>query len=173
MRKQLAIAAAGIGLVTALAAAPNAMATTGTTATAPQSARAAATGAQPEENDTAKAGTPNFSAHPATCTTWDDTEACFQPYGDFIWVKDLVADGHSAYGEWVNNLRDGYGLWYGYRSGTCTNNLGYGKWGVCSKDFYENSTDPNAYGGQGSEIGIWSATWNGGASAVKVVLNNN
>lgn len=178
MRKQLAIAAAAIGMLVALTAAPDAMAAAGshsaTAAATPQSpGTASANAASDNEVDTAKAGTPNFSTHPATCTTWDDSEACFQPNGDYIWVKDLTSDGHAAYGQWTNALRDGYGMWYGYREGSCNNFLGYGKWGYCSKDFYENNTDPNAYGGEGSEICVWASTWNGGAATPRCALNVN
>ena len=124
------------------------------------------------ESDTAVAGTPNFSAHPASCVTYAGSEACFQPNGDYIWVKDIASDGHQAYGDWANDLRDVDGLWWGYRDGRCTNSLGYGHWGYCSKDFYENSTDPNAFGGQGSRISIWAATYSTDGSGT-TVLNIN
>ncbi|WP_019854254.1 hypothetical protein [Actinopolyspora mortivallis] len=61
--------------------------------------------------------------------------ACFEPYGDKYWVKDTVADGHSAAADW-DNYRNGN--WY--RQGGCVNSLGKGNWGVCNKNHYEDST---------------------------------
>ncbi len=80
--------------------------------------------------------------------------ACFQPDGDIIFAKDTSFDGYSVYTSWVNQLKDSSGNWKTYRTGTCRNNRGSGEWAACNKDFYENSTSPNALGGKGSRISI-------------------
>ena len=60
--------------------------------------------------------------------------ACYQAYGDRWYVQDTRADGASAEAFW-QNYRGG-SL---YREGICRNSLGNGKWGVCNKNYYENS----------------------------------
>ncbi|MFF9771884.1 hypothetical protein ACF1GT_35840 [Streptomyces sp. NPDC014636] len=77
-------------------------------------------------------------------------KACFERYGDVLWVEDTAADGHSATNSWSNYLFDSSGNGHLYRQGSCVNKLGAGHWGYCNKDFYENST-PTPYG-TGSEI---------------------
>lgn len=49
--------------------------------------------------------------------------------------------------------------WRYYRYGDCINSLTAGHWGYRDKDFYENSTYPNAVGGQGSIIRLWACTY--------------
>jgi hypothetical protein len=64
------------------------------------------------------------------CVSTAASKACFQPYGDKIWVKDLTGvDQASAVARWYTD----YGRW-----GTCRNALGAGHWGVCNKNFAEN-----------------------------------
>jgi len=170
-----AVLGVGVSMAPAAVAAPPASAGTSTAAghAAASGVLATAVPATAQfESNTAVAGTPNFSAYPATCVTYADSEACFQPNGDTIWVKDIKADGAAAYGDWANDLRDVDGVWWGYRDGRCTNHLGYGHWGSCKKDFYENSTNPNAFGGQGSRITIWAATYSTDGAG-KTVLNIN
>jgi hypothetical protein len=116
------------------------------------------------EEDTAVAGTPP-SFDPNDCIGLEVSGhivmgTCFQPYGDKIWVEDTYGDGYAAVASWVNYLRDASGNWDSYRSGSCTNSLTAGHWGVCNKDFYEDSTSPNAAGGQGSGIRLYPCTSN-------------
>jgi hypothetical protein len=107
-----------------------------------------------EEVDTAVAGTPPaFSAN--ECTNNNVTKVCFEPHGDKVWVLDLASDGNAASGLWENYLWNG-GAWQLYRQGMCMNKLSYGHWGVCNKDFYEDSTNPNAYGSKGSGLRIYA-----------------
>ncbi|MFF9607875.1 hypothetical protein ACF1GY_37465 [Streptomyces sp. NPDC014684] len=83
--------------------------------------------------------------------------ACFEKYGDKIWIK-ATASRSDILAMWENYLRDSSGSWgdFPYREGSCENHLGSGRWGYCNKDFYEDSTDPNARGGQGSGIRLWA-----------------
>jgi hypothetical protein len=80
-------------------------------------------------------------------------KACFQPYGDVIWIKDTSFDGYSVYAKWTNQLRDSGGSWHNNRSGKCSNPGSSGDWASCNKDFYEASTT-NSYGGKGSRIQV-------------------
>ncbi len=61
--------------------------------------------------------------------------ACFDPYGDRWYVKDTAADSASAEARWNNYLSNEL-----YRTGICRNSLGAGRWGVCNKNYYEQST---------------------------------
>lgn len=118
---------------------------------------------KPYENNTAVAsGEPTLIG-----TAWNDIidpndnfagEACFELHGDRIWVYDARGDGLATYGQWQNYLRNPSRTWVLYREGTCKNSLGHGHWGVCDKDFYEDSTSPNAVGGQGSGLRIAACT---------------
>lgn len=83
------------------------------------------------EYNQAVAGTPP-SGLPCIKTT--GATACFEAYGDKWWVKDTAADSASADAVW-QNYRDG-SL---YRQGICRNSLGNGEWGVCNKNYYEDS----------------------------------
>lgn len=86
------------------------------------------------------------------------SRGCFKKYGDRIFSYDRFADGMSVYVDWENQLKDSSGNWKAYRKGRCTSTLGAEKYGECNKDFYENSTSPNAKGGKGSRIRIKSCT---------------
>ncbi|BBB02024.1 hypothetical protein RVR_9712 [Actinacidiphila reveromycinica] len=78
------------------------------------------------------------STPPADCLanaiSMTGSEACFERYGDVLWVKDTKADGHSATNSWDNYLDGSL-----YRRGSCVNKLGSGQWGYCNKDMYEGS----------------------------------
>jgi hypothetical protein len=76
---------------------------------------------------------------------------CFKKYGDAFYVQDQGADGLETFVQWENQLKNSASSWVGYRSGACRNSLGAYNWGVCNKDFYENSTTNNQ-GGKGSRI---------------------
>ncbi len=64
------------------------------------------------------------------CAHTTGSLVCFKPDGDKIYVKDTKGDHYSAVMRWYTD----YGRW-----GTCRNALGSGKWGVCDKDFAEQS----------------------------------
>lgn len=68
------------------------------------------------------------------CTAITGAKICFEKDGDKWWVKDTKQDGASAVAYWINirNLAT-------YREGACVNSLGYNKWGVCNKNYYEDS----------------------------------
>lgn len=55
--------------------------------------------------------------------------ACFQPYGDKVWVKDTTANGMSAAAYWETS--------YG-RAGVCLNRHGKGTWVVCNYNMKEH-----------------------------------
>jgi hypothetical protein len=55
--------------------------------------------------------------------------ACFQPYGDKVWVKDTTANGMSAAAVWKTS--------YG-REGVCMNIHGKGTWVACNYEMREN-----------------------------------
>jgi hypothetical protein len=84
------------------------------------------------------------------CVDMTGAEACFEKYGDKWYVKDTKSDGHSATASWINYLSDGRS-WIPYRHGSCVNKSGAGKWGLCNKDYYEDSTT-NPARGNGSRI---------------------
>lgn len=60
-----------------------------------------------------------------------DAVACFEPYGDYFYVKDAKADSKSAAAYWV--IMEGGG-----RTGACINSKGAGTWVRCNKNFIEN-----------------------------------
>ncbi|OXM45470.1 hypothetical protein CFP75_30920 [Amycolatopsis alba DSM 44262] len=62
----------------------------------------------------------------------------------------LVAQSTGVYARWSNWLWDG-SSWRQYRQGECSIST-QNTWGHCNKDFYEDSTNPNAFGGKGSGI---------------------
>ena len=68
------------------------------------------------------------------CAAVIGAAACYQEAGDRWWVLDTRSDGASADAVW-QNWRNG-DL---YRQGICRNSLGSGKWGVCNKNYYEDS----------------------------------
>lgn len=94
-------------------------------------------------------------------TQWDSSGGCLKKYGDRLFAYDTTLDGFSVYVLWENQLYNGSG-WKLYRKGRCTSNHGFDNYGECNKDFYENSTYPNAFGSSGSRIRIKSCadvTW--------------
>ncbi|MFD7656040.1 hypothetical protein ACFV4N_18885 [Actinosynnema sp. NPDC059797] len=84
------------------------------------------------EFNEAVAGTPPAGL---PCVSVTGARACFEADGDKWWVRDTAADSASAEARW-DNYRNG-SL---YRSGICRNGLGNGTWGVCNKNYYEDST---------------------------------
>ena len=83
-------------------------------------------------------------------------EACFVKFGDVLAVFDLNTQAGNGFGwmQWQNDLKDANGNWKPYRHGECWLRTAPDVAGYCDKDFYENSTNPNALGGQGSRIGF-------------------
>ncbi len=69
------------------------------------------------------------------CVAMPGANACYQAYGDRWWVKDTASDGASAEAFWENRRNGDL-----YRHGVCRNSLGNGTWGVCNKNYYEDST---------------------------------
>lgn len=142
---------------------------------------ATAAGPTTGESDTAVAGTPpnGLAFNDSYCSdgydlagNWVST-ACFEPYGDKIWVYDARSDGHAADGYWMNWLVDGTtGKWTAYRDGDCWNSLTAGHWGYCNKDFYENSS-LNYYNGYGSGIRIYAQTSVTISDTYQWVVNDN
>ena len=94
----------------------------------------------------AVAGTPDFVHNIIYCVSTTGARACFQPYGDKLWVKGRVASA-----DWENYLRDRTGAWKEYRTGACLNHLRGGRWGYCKVNLYEE-TSKNPYGGKGSGV---------------------
>jgi hypothetical protein len=99
----------------------------------------------------AVAGTPG-GIYDSDCMTVTGGIACFQRYGDKVWVKHTGSTAAAA--SYENYLWDG-GAWSLYRWGYCYNSLAAGKWGYCNKDFYEDQTNPNAYGSKGSGVRLY------------------
>jgi hypothetical protein len=71
------------------------------------------------------------------CSTTAGAVACFQQYGDIFWVKDSLADGHSAVADWEDYLDSTSGPVY--RRGRCINSLGNGIWARCNKNLGETT----------------------------------
>lgn len=83
----------------------------------------------------------------AVCISEAVGQTCFEKYGDKIWVAS--GNGSLVMAYWSNWLWNG-SSWQLYREGFCqTKSV---QFGVCNKDFYEDSTYPNAYGSRGSGI---------------------
>jgi hypothetical protein len=68
------------------------------------------------------------------CASITGAKICYELDGDRWWVKDTSADHASAVARW-QNYRNGVL----YREGGCRNSLGSGEWGVCNKNYYEDS----------------------------------
>ncbi|WP_406416551.1 hypothetical protein OH809_38505 [Streptomyces sp. NBC_00873] len=84
---------------------------------------------------------------------WTDAFSCFQKYGDVLQVYTAQTDTVMRMSvQWRNEIKKKDGGWELYRYGECFNDLGTRTFGVCNKDFYENSTVHNGY--QGSRISI-------------------
>lgn len=92
----------------------------------------AALAAPDYEVDYAVAGDPPINRGP--CLQRVGAVICFEASGDKWWVQDTDEDHASAVAEWYNHRNGSL-----YRQGACRNTLGYGKWGVCNKDYYETS----------------------------------
>lgn len=90
------------------------------------------------EVDIAAEGSPDPNVT-QVCVSSPNAEACFQPYGDYLFIKDAKADGMEAYNEWT--LSNG-----STRSGQCINQMGAPNWGYCNKDFPEGVT---------IQFGVW------------------
>lgn len=120
----------------------------------------------------AVAGTPPTWAS-GQCYTNSTVKACFQPYGDKIWVLDTASDGYAGNASWENLLRNSSGAWDTrvYRSGNCANHLTANHWGYCNYDFYEDTTT-NAFGGQGSGIRVFPWAANAGQTGYAWVRND-
>ena len=73
------------------------------------------------------------------CATYLGAKACYQEYGDTLWVKDLASDGFSAIARWWDYIDEGGGRYKLYRQGACRNKLGSGAWGYCNKNFWETN----------------------------------
>jgi hypothetical protein len=78
--------------------------------------------------------------------------ACFEYYGDRLWVMDELDDNGSLDLQWQNQLWTG-SKWDLYRHGSCITDYTYPlyEWQTCNKDFYESSST-NYYGAQGSRV---------------------
>lgn len=114
----------------------------------------------------ATAGTPTNTNY---CVSVSGADACFQPYGDLIWVRDTASDGHPAYADWENDLWSG-SAWIAAYASTCESTLGAGRWGYCDEEFFEDS-QANNVGGVGSVVGVWARTYN--AVLGPLVVTNN
>jgi hypothetical protein len=95
-----------------------------------------------------------------TNTLWLAGQVCYVPSAERIYVYDAWKDGYAVSAQWENYLRDPNGNWVLYRRGHCTNSLGFGNWGYCQKNFYQDDTYPNAVGGQGSGLRIYACLAN-------------
>lgn len=127
MRKMRMLLPAVAALLLAL------MPATASAAPEPAAADRGGVSAAEYELDIAKAGTPPSSG--LNCRSITGARVCFEHYGDKWWVRDTASDGASAVVLW-DNYRNG-SL---YRQGECQNRLGSGNWGVCNKNYYEDST---------------------------------
>ncbi|MEU2427481.1 hypothetical protein ABZ619_41960 [Streptomyces sp. NPDC007851] len=146
----LALASGGLGGGVAVAAGDGE-----TAAQQPTSGTSVTPNSTDDGSQEAVAGTPGAGAFGSDdCISITGGEACFQKYGDVMWVKDTLSDGYPANGDYENYLWNG-SSWQLYRFGDCVNHLTAGHWGYCNKDFYEDSTYPNAYGSKGSGIRLF------------------
>ncbi|MGW1958359.1 hypothetical protein ACWCPI_37370 [Streptomyces sp. NPDC001920] len=160
MRSKLLAAALGVATLLALSLTGTAQADNSDTG------RTAATTAAASEIDYAVAGSPPSDR---ICTSAQGSTGCFRKYGDQWWVLDTDSP-YAAIVNWENQLWDG-ASWRSYRNGNCENLLGEGNWGVCNKDYYENSS-LNAYGSYGSRL-RWRACGVFGCSSwTSWTLNN-
>lgn len=122
------------------------------------------------EWNTASAGSPPSGM---TCVSMTGAKACFEKYGDKWWVEDTSADGHSATASWQNwlNTSDRY---YEYRTGSCVNKLGAGHWGVCNKDYYEDTSSRRSLmKWQACVYDSADGTWHGCSSSVASEANDS
>ncbi|MEV4621091.1 hypothetical protein AB0J74_20575 [Asanoa sp. NPDC049573] len=68
---------------------------------------------------------------------WEFAKACWEAYGDKIWVGNVDnATGSTAVVYWTNYYPKDTTV---YRNGQCVAATPNGWWGVCNKDMHENS----------------------------------
>ncbi|MEF2528980.1 MULTISPECIES: hypothetical protein [Streptomyces] len=109
-----------------------------------------ALGASPAPADLDYA-TPGSLPSDALCMSVTSGNGCFRKYGDQFWVRNWDSPGTGLEVRWENALWDG-SRWQTYRTGSCSAyELNTGQWGVCNKDFYENSST-NKWGFKGSQV---------------------
>ncbi|MDL4773611.1 hypothetical protein [Actinomadura xylanilytica] len=78
----------------------------------------------------AKKGSPSHD-YWLRCTTRDGAFGCFQPYGEYFYIKDIEKEGESPFVQWKSSTG---------RSGTITAKVGYMNWGYVNKSFDESTT---------------------------------
>ncbi|GHH80465.1 hypothetical protein GCM10018781_60900 [Kitasatospora indigofera] len=109
------------------------------------------------EEDFATSSAPVFCDVVSLSGYTDGGFSCFQKYGDVLQVRTGASDANGNIRrmsvQWKNELKDKNGNWNLYRYGECFNDLGTDLYGVCNKDFYEDSTT-NKLGGKGSRLAI-------------------
>lgn len=125
------------------------------------------------ETDTAVSANPPLEIgnhESSVCKTMTGAAACFQKYGDVLWVEDTASNGASASVYWENYLWNG-SSWVFWRQGKCVNSLGNLHWGKCDKDFYEDST-LNPLGSRGSGIRVYPCNGNDCSGSYLWLRNN-
>ncbi|CAL9342641.1 hypothetical protein AB0K66_19560 [Streptomyces werraensis] len=81
---------------------------------------------------TADADDSTFGQHPYECDDFAGGEACFQPYGEWFWVRDLSADNLPVAMVWS------YSDDFGSRQGVAYDTLGKARgWTNLNKSFEE------------------------------------
>jgi hypothetical protein len=163
-KRILAVGIAVAVVAVAAVSTPSAASASTPSASTPSAVAVAASASAYEWDTAVAAGSPpSFSS--SDCVSMTGVKACFEKHGDKWWVEDTKSDGHSATASWYNLL--GVDI-VTYRSGSCVNKLGTGKWGVCNKDYYEMTT-PNPIDSRGGSYLDWEAciydsaagTWHG------------
>jgi hypothetical protein len=95
---------------------------------------------------------PSVSSHfdSSACFTANALWVCVQAWGDYVWVKDMQSDGHSAVAEIYteDNLAS---------RRICRNVSGYGTWAYCNFDW----DDDHLYIIKGWEFEQNGSTWAG------------
>lgn len=88
------------------------------------------------EKDLGKPSSAPPNAAVCSTLTFIYAHACFVADGDYLYVLDKKADGHSAVALWEDYTANDQ-LW---RQGICHNAEGQGHWVRCNKNFYESHT---------------------------------
>ncbi|WP_229399818.1 hypothetical protein [Micromonospora okii] len=166
-QKHLMALAAVPALVLASLAAPSPAASASVTASPQASVVDGTVGAAATEYNDAVGGGPIYSVY--GCTENSYGEACFQKYGDGIYLVKNTSG--AVYARWSNWLWNG-SAWQQYRNGECWLSNLTNTWSHCNKDFYEDSTSPNAYGSQGSGIRL-SLCSSGGTCSTETWTRND